>query len=258
MKMAEFIALLSIICSIIALVSTFITTNKIVLLLIVIVILLIFIIGKVITNYVKEHSTNAIDCLMYVFSKTKDNYRVINKEMIYTYQDRFHVKLEKKFTLQFKKREDKFIDRYRWSAPEKNIKISYSNPDFSTLDTRELMGYTYFTTGLGKIYMKNDRISFTIYLTGFYDPDMISKPFLSNSVEEKTEYLKLKVIIPEELKPCNAKFKIFSSSDDYKNPINGENGETLEYDYNIHGYVKDVYYPRLGWKYAISWNFGDN
>lgn len=59
------------------------------------------------------------------------------------------------------------------------------------------------------------------------------------------------VIIPKELKPINAKFEIYKTSETGKII----KSEPIAYDERIRGFSLKIPYPRRGWTYAIVWDW---
>lgn len=74
-------------------------------------------------------------------------------------------------------------------------------------------------------------------------------PFLSNTVDKKTRLIILQVVFPENCHPAKATFRIFQS----RTALECNHEEELSYDNGIKGFQYHINYPRIGWRYVISW-----
>lgn len=255
MTIEAFMVMVSFVSSTVALFGALISSDKVHLFIVAIIALALYLLIFFVKSYIKNSSTTLIDILMYKLLRNKETYLIYSKDLIYTYKDKQNLELEKRYCLIARKPTSAFNDRYRWSIEEIDTEITPLYKDDSIINKRELINWNYFTINFNKKYFKKEKINTGVKISNLYDPKECSKPFLSVSIEEKIKELNLEVVIPKNLKPKNAKFLIFQSFDDYRSPVNGNDGEALNYDKRIKGYSKKVNYPRKGWKYAIIWEF---
>lgn len=187
--------------------------------------------------------------IMYFFSRNKGDYRIDRLQCNYVCRDNSTFDCEKLITITSKSNNLSYIkEQFWWSAFCSNPVIVAEEED-TIQDLHQEYEWTSYYIKFKKDCAYNEKISTGSKIIGLHDPDRKPAPFFSYVVTKKTKKLTLKVIFPESVKPSSnvAQFKISASEQDIVEP------ELIQYDEIGNCFSKTIEYPRIGWKYMISW-----
>lgn len=204
--------------------------------------------------------------LVIILNKTvpRENIKILNKEVVYTYVERYKFKLKSSFSIKVIGDEPiNSHDEYlKWTAGfvsniqplKRNQRIEYDKNPLSYNDIEKQKFSIIFPNSI----TKND----DPYKTGFNVPDLnddkhIAKPILQSGIYHITNELILKVYFQENLNPLNPRGLKYAHFID-KIPYNTEELER-KYDdeKNMHYVEFRIKNPIYGGKYAIDWSFND-
>lgn len=195
---------------------------------------------------------------------TKLNIKIIDKEVTYTYVERYKYKFKSSFSIKVVGDEPikSFEECIKWTAGfvsnimpfKKDQKIEHDATPLSYNDIEKQKFFIIFPNSISK----ND----AAYKTGFKIPELldekhIAKPILQSGIYHNTNKIVLKVYFQENLNPINPRGLKYAHFID-KIPYNTEQLEK-KYDdeKNMHYIEFKVNNPIYGGKYAIDWSFND-
>lgn len=213
--------------------------------------ILIVLIGFKIENYIKTNGNDIINKIVYLFTISDKGYNIKSKQSTYTYNGNDSYTFKKVYEIiPTTKDLDRINDRFAWSAPSAGCYIdpTKSNHSINTIWQQE--SWTCYSIYFNEVSKKGVPYSVGSEISNLVDTTKCVVPFLSNTIDRKTECLTLEVIFPKDSHPNKAKYEVFSSNCS----LNSNQEEELEYDSDIGGFKRIIHYPRKGWRYVISWN----
>ncbi len=216
-----------------------------------IICILLAFLGFKIENYIKTNGNQLLNRFVYLFTKGDKKYNIKNKQSTYTYNGNNSYTFKKNYEIiPTIKDLDRVNDRFAWSAPSAgcNINPTESKHCINTIWQQE--SWTCYSIYFNEECKKGKPYPVGSEISNLIDTTQCAVPFLSNTIDRKTECLTLQVIFPKDCHPTKAKFEIFSSN----SSLNSTKEEELAYDGDIGGFKRIIHYPRKGWRYVISWN----
>jgi hypothetical protein len=185
----------------------------------------------------------------------KTQYILKNKEVIYTFVDRTHMTLSKKFSIQSRVEAlREFCDMYMWSKDYQPCVIESKNDDTITNQEAEAHWQLYCIR-FDRFYGKNETHNTEIFMPTLHDPDKKSLLFLSTGIFEPTKATTLQVVINNPLKfakgstTCSVYHYYHGRAPDHVFPLKPKeiNG----------GYVIEftIQYPMKNARYKLDWKF---
>lgn len=205
-----------------------------------------------IEKLIKKSKGDLLDKALYFITRNREPYLIDYTEAKYIYKSKNEMEYHKRVDLISR---TNYLTRY----PEKFCWSSYSS-DIKVLpmETGQKINYmpsknfwTIIDIEFNQRIKKRDTISSGMMVMDLKDEIGLSKPFLSLENDKKVKHRKMMVIIPKDLKPCNARFEVYPSH----NQENIIKSEAIEYNEAIGGYEKSIPYPRKGRTYSIIWEW---
>lgn len=206
--------------------------------------------GFKIEAYIKANGNDMLNRLIYFFTRNEKKYNIIHKHITYNCLGNNRYSFEKKYEIfPIIKDLDRFNDRFCWSAPSAGCHIEARLPHTINRVWQQEM-WTCYTVFFNEMPPKRKSYSVTSSVADLVDTTCCVVPYLSNTVDKKTQCTTLIVTFPPNEHPATAKFAVFSA----KAGMDPNYEESLEYDEAVGGFKRTVHYPRKGWRYVISWD----
>ena len=187
--------------------------------------------------------------ITYFFTKHKGDYKINQLQCTYICRDNKVFECEKIIEITSKSNDLKGItEHFRWSAFCNKPVIIATEKGHTISDLHQEDDWNCYFVDFNKVYSYNQKISTGSRITELHDPYHDPAPFFSFVATKKIKKLVITVRFPETVKPKeSALFKVSAGEKIIGNP------ETIQYDTGINGFQRVIYYPRIGWKYMISW-----
>ena len=201
-------------------------------------------------NYIRTNGNELLNRVVYCLTKNDKKYNIRHKHSVYEYAGNDTYVFRKKYEIIPTINDlDRINDRFAWSAPSAGciIKPTESKHSINTIWLQE--SWTCYSIYFNETCRRKVPYPVGSEISNLVDTTKSAVPFLSNTIDRKTECLTLEVIFPKDSHPTKAKFEIFSSN----SSLNSNKQEELTYDSDIGGFKRIIHYPRKGWRYVITW-----
>jgi len=182
--------------------------------------------------------------------RPRSDFKLLEKEIAYKYLDEKHMEYTKRLRLKaLRSGLDRYPDRYSWTGSGTvNLRTSIDNQDVKLTKRRNV--WQLYDVYFGRPLNKGEEIEVKV-IWNLYDEKSTALPFASSTVEEPLDLLKIKIILPDKLKPQYASCVTTLSLGGVKTPISSfekpfnEKGEN-----EVEWIIKK---PKLLHTYEISW-----
>lgn len=176
---------------------------------------------------------------------------LILKEIVYQYfEDGQKMRMRRRFVIRaLRDGVPHFTDRYRWTSTGKCV-VKSLTPSCTVVNARKDEFWEYFDVAFPHPLRSGQTQDFTIEWD-LFDEKKEAVPFLSTSIDLRTERLKMEVILPHSLAPKKAYANIF---DNYLKTLPQET-EELHWNPATETITFEVQNPKKFYKYLINWYY---
>lgn len=182
-----------------------------------------------------------------IYARMEMDYRIINKEIFYEYEDKTHLKYNIKLSLEALRNNLKcYKGRYRWSGIG-NVNVTSPIKEHVYLETENTVFQHYeilFNRTLRKGELIKTELKFDLE-----DTQKVAGPFVSATIQEPTEKLRITLKLPHI-------FNVIKVVCDECSNVGGSVLESKEVDLDCNGEVIwEIKKPKLLHCYEIKWRF---
>ena len=214
--------------------------------------LVLLIVAYRIEYLLKTNGNAFVNRFVYFFTKSDKRYNYKSRYFVYSRISDKEYSFEKTYDIYPTCSDlDSISDRFSWSAPSTGSKIISSEKTHEISNTWQQDMWTCFTIYFRECCTKHEIYKTGSIITDLFDEKIVAVPYLSATIDRKTEQIILVAKIPRSMNPTNACLKVYSA----KNTVNEVYSLPLEYDDSVGGFKVIVKYPRKGWKYVITWQY---
>ncbi len=212
--------------------------------------LIVLIIAYTLEDIFKTKGTSLINKIVYHVTKNDKKYNYKSRHITYSFDGNNKYSCKKVYEIYPTcKNLDCISDRFAWSAPSAGAKILPTEHNHEIGQTWQQDMWTCYSVCFDSVCRKHNSYKVGSIVDNLIDDKKIAVPYLSTTIDRKTETLTMIIKIPKTLDIKKACFKIYNN----KNALNETYSETLEYNDSVGGFKSTIDYPRKGWKYVISW-----
>lgn len=225
-----------------------------------IIFLLICCLAILIAMFTKENRYYLYKFFSYAFRSPRLSYSVTEKEIVYTYKNRYN--------LSYRKREkievlinglNSWAGRFRWTKPQDEFNVKCLSPN---------NGFRVSKNGTWNQYIvdfdaaqKGTKKEFEILVDDLSDPKEESNKYLSSTIHEKVKKISFTVNLCSEVQLASIKLLVFANSNEF--PLleetyqfdDSRKNKHIKYNPTSKKITVIINYPVYGYCYKLAWEF---